>query len=192
MPYNTEEIRLAYKSKYNFKRENQVILLMIIDGKKWDYPAVKILSALFRGITPNNNGDFYCLNCSHSYRTKNKLKKHGRVCNDHDYCYAEMPNNNNKILKYNQGEKSMKFPSILYANLECLLKKMHSCQNNPENFYTEKKTMHTPSGCSMFTICSFDSTKNKLDCYRSKDCMERFCKVLKKHASEIINYQKKR
>ena len=33
MPYNTEEIRDVYKSKYNLKRENQVILLMITDGK---------------------------------------------------------------------------------------------------------------------------------------------------------------
>ena len=35
MPYNTEEIRHAYKSKHNLKSENQVILLMIIDSKKW-------------------------------------------------------------------------------------------------------------------------------------------------------------
>ena len=41
VPYNTEEIRHAYKSKYNLKRENQVILLMITDGKKWHYLAVK-------------------------------------------------------------------------------------------------------------------------------------------------------
>ena len=37
VPYNTENIRLAYKSKYKFKRENQVILLMITDNKKWHY-----------------------------------------------------------------------------------------------------------------------------------------------------------
>ena len=37
VPHNTEKIRLAYKSKHNFKRENQVILLMITDGKKWHY-----------------------------------------------------------------------------------------------------------------------------------------------------------
>ena len=41
VPYNTEEIRHAYKSKYNLKRESQVILLMITDGKKWHYLAVK-------------------------------------------------------------------------------------------------------------------------------------------------------
>ena len=41
VPYNTEEIRHAYKSKYNLKRENQVILLMITDGKKWHYFAAE-------------------------------------------------------------------------------------------------------------------------------------------------------
>ena len=74
--YNTEEIRHAYKSKYNLTRENQVILLMIPDGEEWHYLAVKSLSALFREITGNNHGDFYCLNCFQSYTTENKLKKH--------------------------------------------------------------------------------------------------------------------
>ena len=34
LPYNTEEIRHAYKSEHNKERENQVILLIITDGKK--------------------------------------------------------------------------------------------------------------------------------------------------------------
>ena len=76
MPHNTEKIRHAYDSKYDLKRENQVILLMITDGEKWHYLAAKILSALFIGITGNNNGDFCCLNCFQSYTTENKLKKH--------------------------------------------------------------------------------------------------------------------
>ena len=39
----------ARKSKYNLKRESQVILLIITDGEKWHYLAVKKLSALFSG-----------------------------------------------------------------------------------------------------------------------------------------------
>ena len=46
VPYNTEQIRHAYKSKYNLKRENQVILLMITDGEKWHYLAVKKISCI--------------------------------------------------------------------------------------------------------------------------------------------------
>ena len=139
---------------------------MITGGKKWHYFAVKSLSALLRGITSNHKRDFYCLNCFHSYSTKEKLKKHEKVCNDHDYCYVEMPNEDNKILKYNHGEKSLKVPATIYADLECLLEKKHSCQNNPEKSSTEKKVGHTPSGYSIFTSCSFDPTKNSLDYYR--------------------------
>ena len=69
---------------------------------------------------------------------------------------------------------------------------MHSCQINHEIFYTENKTKHTPSGYSLFTHCSFDLTKNKLDCYKGEDCMERFCKDLREHAMKIIDYEKKK
>ena len=97
---------------------------MITDGKKWHYLAVKKLSALLREITSNNNGDFYCLNCFHSYSTREKLKKHKNVCENHDYCYVEMPKKDNKILKYNHREKSMKVSFIIYAELESLVKKI--------------------------------------------------------------------
>ena len=115
---NTENVRLAYNSKYNFKRENQLILLMITDGQKWHYLTVKSLSELLRGITSDHNGNFYCLNCFHSYSIKNKLNKHEKVCNDQDYCYVEIPNEDNKIVKYNHVEKSVKVPFIIYAGLE--------------------------------------------------------------------------
>ena len=83
MPYNTKEIRPAYVSKHNLKRKNQVIFLMITDGEKDHYLTVKKLSSLIRGITSNHDGDFYCLNCFHSYSAKNKFKKHIRVCKNH-------------------------------------------------------------------------------------------------------------
>ena len=69
--------------------------------------------------------------------TKKTSKKHERVCNDHDY-YVEMPNEDNKILKCNLWEKPLKAPAIIYADLKCLLEKMHSCQNNLEKSCTEK------------------------------------------------------
>ena len=72
---------------------------MITDGKKWHYLAVERLSALLGGITSKYAGDFYCLNCFHSFKTETKLKKHKNVCENHDYCYIEMPKENNKVLK---------------------------------------------------------------------------------------------
>ena len=44
---------------------------------------------------------------------KKKLQKNERICNDHDYCFVEMLNEDNKILKYNYGEKSLKVPAVI-------------------------------------------------------------------------------
>ena len=75
VPYNTKEIRQAYISEHNDERNNHVNLLMITDGtSNWHYLAIKNISGLLRGITSNHNGDFYCLNCLHSCRTKSNLK----------------------------------------------------------------------------------------------------------------------
>ena len=64
-------------SKYNHKCDHQVILLMMTDGdENWHHLAPKSLSRLLRGITSNNNGEFYCLNCFHTYGTKKLFKKH--------------------------------------------------------------------------------------------------------------------
>ena len=135
---------------------------------------------------------FYCLNCFRSYRTKNKLEAHKKICENHDYCNVEMPTKDNNIIKYNQGEKSIKLPFLVYADLECLLEKMSTCQNNPNESSTTEINKHTPSGYSLFTHCSFDKTKNKLDYYRGKDCMKKFCKDLREHATNIINYENKK
>ena len=51
-----------------------------------------------------------------------------------------MPNRFQKILKYNPGEKSLKVPFVIYADLECLLEKMDSCQNDPKKSSAEKKS----------------------------------------------------
>ena len=56
----------------------------------------------------------------------------------------------------------MKAPFTIYVDLECLLKKEQSCQNNSEKSYTERKVKHEPSGYSLSLICLFDAAKNKL------------------------------
>ena len=62
-----------------------------------------------------------------------------------------MPKWVEKILKYNPGEKSLKAPFAIYLDLECLLKKEQSCQNNPGKSYTDKKARPESSGWAMFT-----------------------------------------
>ena len=85
--------------------------------KNWHYLTVKSISALLRGITSNNNGDFYCLKCFHSYTTKKRLEKHEKTCKNYDFCHVKMHDEDNTILKYNPGEKSLKVLFIYLCGL---------------------------------------------------------------------------
>ena len=103
-----------------------------VEKENWHYLAVKNLSALLRGITSKHNGDFYCLNYLHSFRTENKLKSHEKVCKNKDFCGILMPSQKENILQFNQYIKSDKIPYIIYADLESLIKKTDECSNNPD------------------------------------------------------------
>ena len=163
---------------------------MITDGvNNWHYLTVKSISRLLKGITSNHKEDFYCLNCFHSYTTTKILKKHEKICKDHDFSHVNMPDEDKKILKYNPGEKSLKVPFIIYADLECLFRKINTCQNDPKKYSTEKIVEHTPSGYSWVTCCSFDKLIDESSNYRGRNCREMFSKDLRNQVKKIINYE---
>ena len=156
------EICPAYTSKINSVCEKQIILLMILNKEKegreakseerWHYLAVKKLSTLLRGITSKYHSDFYYLNCLHSFQTENKLKSHEKVYKNKDFCGIVMPSEKDNISEFNQYMKSDQIPSIIYAKMDSLIKKIDGCANNPENFSTTKIGEHIPCGYSMSTI----------------------------------------
>ena len=57
--------------------------------------------------------------------------------------------------------------------------------------HQQKKNEHEMCGYSLLTDCSFDKKNNKLDYYRGKDSLKRFCQDLKKQARSIIDFEKK-
>ena len=49
-----------------------------------------------------------------------------------------MPKVHNKILKYNQEQKSIKLPFVIYSKIESLLEKMHTCGSNKKKYSYQK------------------------------------------------------
>ena len=70
------------------------------------YVAVKKLSSL-------NNGDFYCLNCLHSFRTKNKIEPHQKLCANITFFIIVMPSGDTKTSEFNENQKSDRTPFII-------------------------------------------------------------------------------
>ena len=73
----------------------------------------------------------------------------------------------------NAFQKSNKTPSIIYADLESLIKKVDGCKNNPAKSSTTKVGKHFPSGYSVPKICTYNCIENKDDVNRGEDCMKK-------------------
>ena len=103
--------------------------LTVPNREGWYYLAIKKHSVLLRGISSKNKGLFYCLN---SFRAKDKLQSHKKVCGNKDFCNNVLPSEDTKILGFDQQKKSEKASFIIYPDLQCLIEKIDGCKNNPE------------------------------------------------------------
>ena len=149
----------------------------ILTDDGYMYP-LKSIKRLLRSQSSKHDGDHYCMNCLHSFRTKKALKNHERLCDDHDYrkiIMSEEGKNTLKYhygtkslkmehamyLKYHYGTKSLKMEHAMYLDLECTLIKHDTCANDPNNSYTEKIVTHIPHGYALSVTKENDGNKHK-------------------------------
>ena len=81
-----------------------------------------------------------------------------KIFNDHDFYFLKIPDEDNNIIATTPGKNSLKVPFIICAEIECLLKKISTCQNNHEKSYTKKKAVHKTSRYSLITCCLFNKS----------------------------------
>ena len=75
-------------------------------------------------------------------------------------CLVKMPEDKNKFIASTPGKNTLKNPFIIYADIECLLKPISTCDNSADNSFTIKTSKHVPSGYSMLVSHDYDKTKN--------------------------------
>ena len=93
-----EKLNIMRISECKGKRPHQIYLLMITkDSINYHYIAIKNLNGLMQEQGSRHRGDFVCLNCMHTFCTKNGLKNHEERCNNPDYCKIDTRNKNNNI-----------------------------------------------------------------------------------------------
>ena len=72
------------------------------EESSWHYLAVRKSSALLHEINSKHEGNFYCLNCLHSFTIENKLKSHERICKNKDFYGIVMPSQKDNLLQFSQ------------------------------------------------------------------------------------------
>ena len=100
-----------------------------------------------------------------------------------------MPKPDKNILEFKSNKKSSHISHIIYADLETILKKYHTCKPNPENSYTENNNVHIACSYALHLIRTYNN--DLITSYRGKDYMSKFAKAIKTMAKMIINTPQK-
>ena len=133
-----------------------VNLLLISDDEKRHYCLIKSMSRLLSTQTSKRNGaQYYCMRCLNPFHSQESLDKHLEYCSTHEAVKLEMPGEGT-ILSFENYNRSMRVPFIVYADFESFIKPIDTCGPNPENSYTKQYQKHTPSSFCYYIKCFDD------------------------------------
>src|SRR5271169_5740138 len=132
-----------------------VDLLLIANDSTQHYCWIKNFSRLLTSQTGGNTLH-YCRRCLNGFREIESLAKHNEYCSQHDAVRPKLPEPG-KMLKFENYNRSMRVPFIVYADFESFIKPIDSCRPNPGESYTNKYQKHTPSSFCYYVKCFDDS-----------------------------------
>ena len=152
----------------------------------------KALSRLLSSQVSNHDGKHhFCLRCLNPFWCQESLNKHQGYCDNYEAVKIKMPEKGTilKFINYHRGEK---VPFIVYADFECNIKTIQSCEPNPQSSYTKQYQKHEPSSFCYYIKCFDDKVyKPKIVSYTGEDAAQKFVEMLEEDIREITNILEK-
>lgn len=194
---NTEVVGPLYYSK-NRQSTHVNLLLISDDNGNSHYCWIKDMSRLLGSqLNSNTSKKYFCDGCFQFFYSKNKLDNHQE--NDCNHVYTKIPTNDLKINKYGEiipenilqfenFEKQLKLPFVIYADFECILKPIkYEEPTSVEEAFTIDTSEHRPYAFVYFIKCSYDTKLSKLEYYFGEDASKVFCERLELDIFRLYN-----
>jgi hypothetical protein len=83
--------------------------------------------------------------CLMKFYSEEKLNDRKTYCGEHKPTKIIMPKPYNNITQFQNYNHSLKVPFVVYADFECLLQKISTCQPSDETSYTNAYQKHLPT-----------------------------------------------
>ena len=149
---NKGSLYTVHRSGRNVKCKKQVNLLMIEDGQKRHYTAIKDISRLLKSLNAPHRGAYhFCMNCLNGFRKSSARDKHYEYYSSNGHVKVKMPTEKEKWLKFHDGQYQFKVPFMLYADFESILKPVDErYRDNMNTMKTETKG----NTCTIRMVCT--------------------------------------
>ena len=134
----------------------RINLLLTKQGENTHYSLVKRLSALLYDQVRHNESKHFCERCLHGYSKRELLERHKPECKGllKSPTRTEMPKQGENKMAFKNFYKQMKAPYSVYADFECILRRIDTCEPNNKKSFTIKTEEHEPCGFSYVVVRS--------------------------------------
>ena len=122
---------------------------------------------------------FFYYSCLHYFHSEEKLQAHETECKKVNDCAIILPREDQKWLEFDSNNNKERVPFVIYADLECVLKKME--KNKTEKTSSFAYQHHI----AYYVKCSFDDALSMYRFRRDKDCVAWFAKELENLAYDM-------
>ena len=169
-------------------REHNITLMLIEKNEVKHYCLVKSISRLLSSqTTKGKRKEYFCLRCLNPFWCQEALSRHQEYCGEYESVKIELPKEG-MMLKFKNYLHAEKVPFIIYADTECSIKPVQSCEPDPKNSYTKKYQKHEAISYSYLIKCFDDNVyEPTLRSYTEVDAMGKFVESLEKDVREIAN-----
>ncbi|KYM98518.1 hypothetical protein ALC62_10767, partial [Cyphomyrmex costatus] len=166
------------------KRERHVNLLYVQDGDG-HFVCIKHLSRLVRSqVTKKKNKIYFCDRCLHYFSSNEKLERHSEDYQKLNECAIRLPSTDNKWLEFKKHCRKERAPFIVYADLECVLRKTEDASPSAASYAYQR---HEAFSIAYYVHCSYDGALSEYRCRRGNDCVSWFARQLEALVHRVKN-----
>ena len=133
----------------------------------------------------------FCERCLYGFSRKDLLERNKPECKGllKSPTSTEMPKEGQNKMTFTNYHKQMKVPYVVYADFECVLRKIQTCEPSNERSFTVKTEKHEPCGLS-YVVARSDGMAYGPFTYRGEDAIFVFlsshgCKTTKRKCEKI-------
>ncbi|XP_036142333.1 uncharacterized protein LOC105836820 [Monomorium pharaonis] len=169
------------------KKEKHVNLLYVQGNADnvGHFAWIKNLSRLVSSqLSRHASRKYICDRCLHYFSSAEKLDAHDVVCTSLNNCAIRLPGEDDKWLRFENHRNKERLPFVIYADLECVLRKTEPDTANNTS-YTHQH--HEVFNIGYYVRCSYDSSLSMYRSRRGNDCVTWFAEQLEVIAHNV-NY----
>ena len=150
----------------------RINLMLIKQGENTHYSYVKRLSALLYDQNRHNESKHFCERCLRAYSRRELLERHKPECKGllKSPTRTEMPKEGENKMAFQNFNKQMKSPYVVYTDFECIVKKVHTCEPDNKKSFTVKTEKQEACGLSYVVVRSDGQTRGPYT-YRGEDAV---------------------